>query len=101
MKLVYTHDNRILVENAKNVLEQNGINVFLKNEFLEAGIGELSAVDTWPELWVQHDEDVSRAKEIIAKLMDSLEGELWICSVCGEQNEPSFEVCWQCGQDRG
>ncbi len=26
-------------------------------------------------------------------------GPPWNCASCGEQNDPGFEVCWQCGSD--
>ncbi len=52
MKLVYTNENRFIVNNAKNIVEAAGITVTLKNEFSVGGIGELSAFDAWLELWV-------------------------------------------------
>ncbi|QEG42889.1 putative signal transducing protein [Roseimaritima ulvae] len=43
--------------------------------------------------------DYDRANEILradqARMRDA---KPWICSRCGEPNEPAFEVCWSCGK---
>ncbi len=91
MKLVYTAENSLLVGNAQNLLEQAGIAVILKNEQLSSGVGELSAIDTWPELWLENEADYSRALEVISPLMSSEPLPSWSCMQCGEDNEASFE----------
>lgn len=102
MQLVYTHPNYLMVENAKNVLEVEGLRVFVKNELLTSGFGELSGIDTWPELWVQAPEDLARAKALIADFMQAEpeRGQVWSCPQCGEVSEPQFTHCWQCGTPR-
>ena len=55
MKLVYTNENRMIVGNAKNILEGHGIETILKNEYAQGAVGEISAFDAWPELWVLND----------------------------------------------
>ena len=99
MQLIYTHENNILVGNARNLLSQHGLESILKNEFAGSGAGELSTFDTWQELWVS-DEDYLKAKEVLAVLSDSLEGERWVCEGCGEVNEPTFHSCWNCQRAR-
>jgi hypothetical protein len=96
MKLVYTHENRLLVGNAQNLIEQAGIAVILKNEFASGGIGELSAFDTWPEIWVVNDADYARAAEVIATALSPADAQEWICSNCAESNDAAFEHCWNC-----
>ena len=100
MQLVYTHENNILVGNARNLLAENGIESMLTNEFAGGGVGELSAFDTWPEVWVS-DEDYARAKEILEVLSHPAEGESWECKFCGETNEPAFRSCWNCQGEKG
>lgn len=95
MKLVYTHQNSILVGNAKALLEQARIKVEMKNEFASGAIGELSAIDSWPEIWVSN-LDEERAQIIIARLQDTGPREEWLCEACNETNDAAFEVCWQC-----
>lgn len=96
MKLIYTHENGFLVNNAKNIIESNGIETVLKNEFSSGAVGEVSAFDAWVELWVLNDNDIERAQEIITN-MQSKEGEPeWQCSQCSEENDASFDICWNC-----
>ena len=99
MKLVYTNENLFLVGNAKNILETHGIEVMLKNEFAQGAIGELSAFDAWPELWLVNDTDYEKALEIIESASSNHGATEWICNHCQEKNDASFEVCWKCQND--
>lgn len=47
MKLIYTNENRFLVSNMKNIVENAGIEVTLKNEFAFGGVGDLSPFECW------------------------------------------------------
>jgi len=96
MKLVYTHENRFLVGNASNLLEQAGIKTLWKNEFASGAIGEVSPFDTWPELWVLDDDDYLVATEIITTALSDKNAPEWICPQCQEKNDAAFEHCWQC-----
>ncbi|MFT7561806.1 MAG: hypothetical protein ACI93R_003737 [Flavobacteriales bacterium] len=99
MKLIYTHENKILVESTKNHLAQHDINTTLKNEFSSGGIGELSAIDTWPELWLEDSNDYTKAKALLLTLTAQSEAPQWKCEHCNETNEGSFEVCWNCQKE--
>ena len=94
MKLIYTHDNRLLVENAKNLLLNAGINPTVKNEYAAGGAGDLAPSETWLELWVD-EQSVQQAMLALAPLHEQCDG-TWHCAHCGEQNAGNFEVCWQC-----
>jgi hypothetical protein len=96
MKMVYTHENRFLVSNAKNILELQGIDVTLKNEFASSVIGEVSAFDAWVEIWVLNDDDYQRACTIIESSLSKEGDEKWVCTSCKETNDASFEICWNC-----
>ncbi len=99
MQRVYTHENLFLVENARNLLAEQGIPGELRNEFAGGGLGELSAFDTWPEVWVA-ETDYPRARKVIAPLLEPVQGEPWKCEYCDEINESTFGSCWQCGSAR-
>ncbi len=99
MKLVYTNENRFLVFNVQNILQNAGIKNALKNEFIGGGAGDLSPFDTWLELWVEKDADYKRAMELINDLEKPNSFE-WTCSKCNERNSASFEICWQCQTER-
>jgi hypothetical protein len=96
MKLIYSCENHFLIANAKNIVEGMGIATFIKNEFATGAIGEISAFDCWPELWIVNDSDYDKATEAIAAMTPSESASTWVCSQCLEVNEPSFEFCWNC-----
>ena len=96
MKMVYTHENKILVENAKNLLSQHEIPSIVRNEYLSSGMGELSAITIWPELWVLSDLDYEAATSLILRLSEESDEEDWVCPVCKEANDATFELCWNC-----
>ncbi len=96
MKKVYSHENRLIVFNLKNVLEDAGIACVVENEFASGGVGDLSPFETWPELWVVNDDDEQRALKIITEMNQATPPD-WFCSACGEKNPGNFQVCWQCG----
>ena len=99
MKLVYTHENKIIVENARNFLDNHGIYTELKNDILCGAAGELAPSETWPELWVE-DVVYNRANTLVQQLTQEPTGAPWLCSQCHEENEPTFEICWNCQSER-
>jgi hypothetical protein len=96
MKLIYTHENRLLVNNIQNILENAGIEVTLKNEYAGGGSGDLSFLTTWLEVWILNDKDYDRAMDIIKTAFNNTTIEDWICNNCSEPNATSFELCWNC-----
>lgn len=100
MKLIYTHENRFLVGNAHNILEQAGIRVVWKNEFASSAIGEISPFDTWPELWVVDDADYDAAIHVIANALSAPNAPEWVCGSCNELNDAAFETCWNCQAEK-
>ncbi len=100
MKLIYTHENPLMVAHAKNLLEQQGLQVILKNEYARGGIGDIAALDTWQEVWVANDRDYATAVEIIKSAAQVPPVSHWHCDNCGEENAGSFETCWNCQNER-
>jgi hypothetical protein len=100
MKKVFSHENRLIVFNLKNVLQDAGIACVVENEFASGGVGDLSPFETWPELWVVNDEDKVRALDVIARVQSAGDEPEWFCARCGERNPGSFQVCWNCGAAR-
>lgn len=95
MKMVYSNENSFIVNNVKNLIEAQAIAVFLKNEFAQGAVGEISAFDSWPEVWVVNDSDFARAIDIVQSSQSNNAVD-WICKNCAEANDPSFEICWKC-----
>ena len=100
MRMVYTNENRFIVGNAKNILEINGLDVVLRNEHASSAIGEVSAFDSWVELWVRKDTDYDRACEIIQTSLSKEGAQEWVCALCTEKNDASFEICWNCQTEK-
>ncbi len=96
MKLVYSNENHFLVNNAKNLIDAQEIETFIKNEFAQGAVGEISAFDAWPELWVTNDKDFEQAVAILKSSESSAKDEDWLCQNCSEENGSSFEICWNC-----
>lgn len=100
MKLVYTHENKVLVENAKNLLELKGIDTLLKNEFASGAAGDLVPAETWPELWVLDETHYQEAMSALQVLNEKINGPDWVCGECHEPNGAAFESCWNCQTER-
>ena len=96
-KAIYTHQNRIIVSHAKNLLEQAGIAVKINNEFAGGAAGDLAAIDTWMEIHLIDEADRDPAMQILATLAESENSPEWLCPQCKESNPGNFETCWQCG----
>ena len=100
MKLIYTNENRFIVSNIQNIIENAGIEIHLKNEYVAGGAGDLSPFDTWLELWVENDTDYNRAMDIIESIEKTDNSHDWFCGKCHEKNSASFEICWKCQEER-
>jgi hypothetical protein len=96
MQLIYTHENRLLVSNVQNILENANIFVTLKNEYAAGASGDLSFLNTWMEVWVVNDEDYDKAMEAIKPALNNEDISEWICADCNETNAASFDTCWSC-----
>ncbi|MBT4863925.1 MAG: DUF2007 domain-containing protein [Planctomycetaceae bacterium] len=80
----------------KAALEDAGIAARVVGDYLQNAVGDLSAVAIAPCVWVQS-EDFDEARKIIADLQaGATPANEWKCAECGEPNEPSFEICWNC-----
>jgi len=92
-----------LVGHYQSVLESNGIDTFMKNQFGTSGAGELPFVEVIPQLWVLNENDAGQARELIAELSGPLSAEqlqAWTCPECGTQLEAVFTNCWKCSSSR-
>lgn len=98
MQKVYTAQTLLQVTHLKNLLETANIPCELRNEYAAGGVGELSFVDAWPELWVNY-EDTQLAKNIISGFEHSGSEAEWSCQ-CGESNGAAFASCWSCKVDK-
>lgn len=97
---LFAHEDRFRVWQIKSMLEGNGIPCFVKNEYASGAIGDLSPFDCWPEIWLVDEQWDKRASALIeAFLNQAVMSSPWFCRKCKEQNEPAFELCWNCGTE--
>ena len=96
IKLLYTHENRLIVSNIANLLEQLGISIHLKNEYAGAAASDIVPHETWLEIWVD-ETDYDKALANVEQLTANSNAPDWLCNQCNESNPASFELCWQCG----
>ena len=57
----------MLVGPVQSLLESNGIETFLKNEFGSSVVGELPFVEVVPQLYILEAKDLQQALELIAE----------------------------------
>ena len=100
MKLVYTHENRLMVLNVRNILSEHGIEVVVNKEYASSAAGGLPPIDTWPEVWIVNDDDFGSSMNIIESLDVELKTEMWQCRECLEMNDETFDYCWNCKRDK-
>lgn len=85
MKKVFTHENRMILFNMKNLLLAEGIETRVVNEFAGGGVGDLPAFDTWPELWVEDDSSFARAEQVVQEVLTREQDADWFCRGCQEK----------------
>lgn len=100
MKLIYTNENRFIVNNIKNIINNSGIETIFKNEFIAGAAGDLSPFDTWLEIWVVNDNDYTQSVNLISALEKNNLQNSWVCVQCHEENPATFETCWHCQQEK-
>lgn len=99
---VFEHFDLTIVGHIKSVLEAEGIQTYLKNQFTSGVLGEIPFVEAVPELWVVDDSDVVEANALIRSLeiVDSAPGPEWECQKCRSIVDGVFNRCWNCEQER-
>lgn len=101
LKSVYSAPQAFWVDYLKNILESEGIECFVKNQYLLGAAGELPPNECWPSLHVFNDADYPRAKQLVESELkmqnNQSNAQDWLCGGCGEHVEQPFGVCWRCG----
>jgi len=97
MKKLYTHENRMIIFNLKNVMQGEDIQSVVMNEYSSGGAGDLATFDTWPELWIEDDTQFDRAEVILKNIISNPINNDWFCRDCQERNDAAFKLCWRCG----
>ncbi|WP_158971427.1 DUF2007 domain-containing protein [Paraglaciecola sp. L3A3] len=101
MEKVFSDNDRFRVWQVKQLIEEQGIKCFIKNEFAIGAMGELSPLDVLPEVWIYDLQWLPKVKAFISEFLAQPVSEIpWCCPQCQEKNEANFEVCWQCSSNK-
>jgi len=101
MKRVFSHSNPFLVFNLRNILDNNRILCEVRNDGLSSAAGEVPPTEVWPELWVVREKDYEQAEALVdLSIHGDPSATSWFCQNCSEKNEPDFELCWKCSEER-
>ncbi len=101
MRPLYQAADRIEAQRLVDFLAQHDIEAVIVGDFLSGGIGDLPA-DIYPVVWLPDNRHWFMASRLLETFLtpDPRADESWICPSCNERVEGSFEVCWNCGQER-
>ena len=100
MTKVFTAQHPAEAHLIKGVLDGQGIPSEVRRESLFGARGEISFVETLPEVWVLNDDQAEEATEVIRGQTTAADKQSWQCSNCGETVEPQFTACWKCNADK-
>jgi Putative prokaryotic signal transducing protein len=80
------------------LLAARGVRARIFNANASSLAGELPIEASLPQVWVEKPDDAPRARALIEEFVRSTSsGPSIICPKCGEENPPSFDLCWSCG----
>jgi hypothetical protein len=96
--MIFTSPDPLLINHLRNLLENEGIETYIRQRYLGGALGELPFTECWPQLWLRDDRDEQRARAILGAVRD-IPGDRWRCG-CGELLAGQFTTCWRCGRDR-
>ena len=87
----------------RDALVHHGLEVTIQNE--HSGRSAVPGFRPPAEIWVTNDDDYERARQIVVATIATLDSKSdsppWACSNCREENPQSFDVCWNCGREKG
>jgi len=102
LRKVHTAESLVEIAHLRNLLDAEGIACLVRNDRLGGVAGEIPFVECWPELWVVETGNFLRARALIAEALSAAPaGAPWRCPRCNESIDGQFQVCWNCGAERG
>lgn|SRR5690606_17266465 len=86
----------------RDALAYEGIETNILNEL--SGTSAVPGFRPPAEVWVVRNEHYEAARKVVADTVAAIDREnasaAWLCPSCGERNEASFEVCWNCRKEK-
>ena len=100
MKRILRCDHPLQAAHYANVLRAAGFECDVLRAALYGAVGDIPWHECAPEIWLRNEAEEARARRLLDELAGPSVGEPWRCTRCGEQLEPQFGACWQCGELR-
>jgi len=107
MREVFVHHDPTVVGHKKSILEEAGIDCFIRNENTSAtlGAGALGLVQSPifdPALCIVDDQRYDEAVALLKPAADvpPVTATDWRCPKCGESVPAHFETCWNCSSSK-
>jgi hypothetical protein len=101
MPAIFSSQDSATIGMLRAMLIDEGIPCEVRNEASHALLGEVAFAGlVVPEIWVIHERDRERAKELVFAFLNApATGSAadWTCASCGEHVEGIFGECWKCG----
>jgi hypothetical protein len=103
MHKLYEALDRVEAQMLVDELASAGLEAVILGDYLSGAAGELPA-NIWPAVWVVSDDDLARAKQVLAAFTQRnrqpQEVGGWRCPQCGEWVDVGFDLCWNCATPR-
>jgi hypothetical protein len=98
MKRLYTAADLAEAYLVRDMLADAGIRSRILNEHAQGGIGEIPFTQAYPEIWIEREHDMARARKLVTEFESRTNSDVYVdCPRCGEENPDNFETCWHCG----
>ena len=97
MTCVETYGTELEAEMALGQLEAMGITAVLERDNsggMNPQLDQISGVSI-----LVYPEDAARARAVLQGTGGDGSG-AWTCPACGEEGEPGYDACWNCGRER-
>jgi hypothetical protein len=95
---VYESFNISQVGQAASLLNSEGIETFVRNEFASSVMGEVPFVEVCPQLFILDASEEERALDLLQPFAHQSPAPDWKCKKCNVEVDGSFGQCWNCGQ---
>ncbi len=100
MKRIYTAANLQDAHLLAHMLRAAGLVCHVFNENLQGGVGEIPFTHAYPEIWLDDESQLMRARWVIEAFeRPQPAAAARDCPHCGEENPGHFLSCWHCGRD--
>lgn len=97
MRRVHIAPSLLDAQLVSDTLSDLGIPNHILNVHAVGALGDLSFLQALPEIWIEDDAQMERAREALQHMQAASAEDGAPCPRCGEINPGNFLSCWNCG----